>query len=381
MIPCQRHLFEIPDDIAYINAAYMTPLMRSVRAAGIEGVGRKAAPWLIHLEDLYELPERGRTAFARLIGASPDDIAIAPAASYGLQTAAANIEIGAGDTIVVLAEQYPSNIYVWRELAALRGAEIVTVPRPPDWDWTPSVLAAIDERTAIVALPHCHWTDGTVVDLVAVGARCRAADAALVLDLSQSLGAMPFDLAAIRPAFVACATYKWLLGPYSLAFLYVAPEYQDGRPIEFTPFARAHSNEPMEWFSGKLTYRDGYLPGARRFDMGERSNFALLPMAITAIEQIMTWGVPNIAATLGAMTAEIGRRCRELGLIVAPQHRHAAHLMGARFPGAFPVGLHQRLEDDQVHVSLRADSMRISPHLYNNEEDIRRLFAALAKAL
>jgi len=137
----------------------------------------------------------------------------------------------------------------------------------------------------------------------------------------------------------------------------------------------------MEWFSGKLTYRDGYLPGARRFDMGERSNFALLPMAITAIEQIMEWGVPNIAGSLGAMTAKIGRRCRELGLVVPPPHRHAAHLIGARFPGSFPVGLHRRLEEDRVHVSLRADSMRISPHLYNNAEDLRRLFAALAKAL
>jgi selenocysteine lyase/cysteine desulfurase len=243
------------------------------------------------------------------------------------------------------------------------------------------VLAAIDERTVIVALPHCHWTDGTIVDLVAIGKRCRETGAALVLDLSQSLGAMPFDLAAVQPAFVACATYKWLLGPYSLGFLYVAPEYQGGRPIEFTPFSRAHSNEPMEWFSGRLTYRDGYLPGARRFDVGERSNFVLLPMAITAIEQIIDWGVSDIAASLGVMTAEIGRRCRDLGLVTPPSDRHASHMIGVRFPGSFPVGLHSRLQEDRVHVSLRADSMRISPHLYNNEGDLRRLFEALAKAL
>lgn len=381
MIPCQRALFEIPDEIAYINAAYMTPLMRTVQAAGIEGVERKAAPWNIHLEDFYELPDRARAAFARLIGAAPDDIAITTSAGYGLQTAAANIEVRAGDTIVILADQYPANVYVWRELARQRGAELVTVPRPADWNWTPAVLAAIDERTRIVALPNCHWTDGTIVDLAAVGTRCRAAGAALVLDVTQSLGAMPFDLAAIRPDFLACATYKWLLGPYSLGFLYVAPERQNGRGLECGPFARLHSNEPMEWFSGKLTYRDEYMPGARRFDMGERSNFVALPMAIAAIEQILAWGVTEIEATLRAMTGEIARGCRELGLIVPPAERHAAHLIGARFPGAFPAGLNRRLEEFGVHVSCRADSMRISPYLYNNGEDLRRLFAALRAAL
>ncbi len=381
MIPNQRALFDIPADITYINAAFMTPLLRHVVAAGVEGVQRKSAPWNIHLEDFYELPDRARAAFAALIGAAADDIAITTSAGYGLQTAAMNIEIGAGDTIVILADQYPANVYVWRDLARQRGAELVTVARPADWDWAKAVNAAIDERTAIVALPHCHWTDGTIVDLVAVGARCREVGAALVLDVTQSLGAMPFDLAAIRPAFVACATYKWLLGPYSLGFLYVAPEYHDGRGLEANPFSRLHSNEPAEWFSGKLTYRDEYLPGARRFDMGERSNFVALPMAIAAIEQILAWGVPEIAATLKPLTDAIARGCRDLGLVVPPAGRHGAHLIGARFPAAFPAGLNRRLEEEGVHVSLRADSLRVSPYLYNDEADVDRLFAALKAAL
>jgi selenocysteine lyase/cysteine desulfurase len=381
MLASQKHLFEIPDDIAYLNAAYMTPLMRPVVEAGVAGIATKVSPWRIHLEDFYELPDRARGAFARLLGARADDIAVVPAASYGLQVAAENVAVPEGAKIIVLGNQYPSNVYVWRELAARRGAELVTVARPADWDWTGAVLAAIDERVAVVSLPQCHWTDGTLVDLAAVGERCRDVGAALVLDLTQSLGAMPFDLARVRPAFVACATYKWLLGPYSLGFLYVDPEFQGGRPIEYSPFSRAHSNEPMEWFSGTLTYRDGYLPGARRFDVGERANFALLPMAITAIEQILDWGVEEIAASLGVLTEQIAARCRELQLIVPPAQRRAGHMIGVRFPGAFPAGLNRELEKHQVHVSCRADSMRVSPHLYNDAADIDRLFEAMHATL
>lgn len=381
MIPCQRDLFGVPEDLAYLNAAYLTPLMKDVRQAGVTGVARKGRPWDIHLEDFYELPERGRAAFAGLIGADTQDIAIVAAASYGLQVAASNLPLGSGQKIIILADQFPSNVYVWRELASLRGADLVTVPRPDDWDWTAAILAHIDARTAIVALPHCHWTDGTVIDIKAVGAGCREVGAGFVLDVTQSLGAFPFDVTEVRPDFLVCATYKWLLGPYSVGFLYAAPERQNGRPIEFTPFARERSNDPKEWYSGQLHYRDGYQPGARRYDVGERSNFALLPMAIAAIEKIREWRVDEINATLRGMTDEIAQRSADMGLIVPPPERRAGHMIGVRFPGTFPSGLNRRLEEDNVHVSCRADSMRVSPHVYNNGDDIDRLFGALEKSL
>ncbi len=381
MIPCQRDLFGVPEDLAYLNAAYLTPLMKDVREAGVTGVARKGRPWDIHLEDFYELPERGRAAFAGLIGADTQDIAIVAAASYGLQVAASNLPAGSGQKIIILADQFPSNVYVWRELASLRGADLVTVPRPDDWDWTAAILAHIDARTAIVALPHCHWTDGTVIDIKAVGAGCREVGAGFVLDVTQSLGAFPFDVTEVRPDFLVCATYKWLLGPYSVGFLYAAPERQNGRPIEFTPFARERSNDPNEWYSGQLHYRDGYQPGARRYDVGERSNFALLPMAITAIEKIREWRVDEINATLRGMTDEIAQRSADTGLIVPPPERRAGHMIGVRFPGTFPSGLNRRLEEDNVHVSCRADSMRVSPHVYNNGDDLDRLFDALEKSL
>jgi selenocysteine lyase/cysteine desulfurase len=378
MIPCQRHLFDLPDEVVYLNCAYMSPLLKRAVELGAAALARKCRPWTIRPEDFFTESERARGLFARLLGASIDDIAIVPAASYGLAVAAANLPVAAGEHILVLAEQFPSNVYVWRELARRAGAELVTVERPADGDWTAAVLARLDQRIAIAALPHCHWTDGGLLDLAAIGRRCREVASALVLDVTQSLGALPLDLAAVRPDFVACPGYKWLLGPYSLGYLYVAPRHQGGRPLEHNWIAR----EASEDFAGLVDYRERYQPGARRFDVGERSNFALLPVSVAALEQLLDWGVAAIAATLGAMTAEIAARAKaELGLTSAPAHLRAGHFLGLRVPAGMPPGLPERLAREQIHVSLRGDSLRVTPHLYNRRADVERLLEVLRAVL
>ncbi len=377
MISVQRHLFDIPDDIAYLNCAYISPLLKSVREAGLKGVARKSRPWEIAPADFFSESEQARAAFARLVGATADDIALAPSASYGIAVAAANVKVEAGGRIIVLEDQFPSNVYPWRETARERGAELVTVQRPPDGDWTEAVATAIDERTGVVALPHCHWTDGSLIDLEGIGARCRDAGAALVLDLTQSLGALPFDVQTVRPDYVACATYKWLLGPYSMGFCYVAPQHREGRPLEHNWIDRANS----ENFAGLANYRDDFQPGARRYDVGERSNFALMPMVIVALEQILAWGVDDIAETLADRTSAIAQRASGLGLSSVPGHLRAGHFLGLRFAGGVPDGLPEQLAAEKVYVSVRGDSMRVTPHLWVNDADIDRLFAVLEGTL
>ena len=378
LIPSQRHLFDVPGDVAYLNCAYMGPLMHSVVEAGDRGIRAKARPWRISAEDFFADGERARELFARIIGADAEGIALVPSASYGLSCAARNVEPAPGDRLVVLAEQFPSNVYAWREVARTSGAALVTVARPADDDWSRAVLAAIDERTAVVALPHCHWTDGGRLDLVRIGARCREAGAVLVLDLTQSAGALRFDAAAVRPDYVVCAGYKWLLGPYSLGFLWAAPERRAGKPIEYNWIGRAGAED----FAGLVDYRDEYQPGARRFDVGERSNFILLPMLNAALEQILDWGVEAVEATLAARTADIAARAARLELGSAPAALRAGHFLGLRFPdGALPDGLLAALAAERVYVSVRGASMRVTPHLYNTGEDVDRLFAALTRVL
>jgi selenocysteine lyase/cysteine desulfurase len=373
LIPCQRHLFDLPPDVAYLNCAYMSPLLKRAALVGAEAIARKLRPWRIHAEDFFTDSERARGLFAQLLGADADAIALIPAASYGLAVAAANLPVAAGQRILVLAEQFPSNVYPWRALTARSGVELVTVARAPDHDWTRAVLARLDESVAIAALPHCHWIDGGLLDLAAIGARCREVGSALVVDATQSLGALPLELAAVKPDYLVCPGYKWLLGPYSLGYLYVAPEHRGGRPLEHNWIARRGSED----FARLIDYQDAYQAGARRFDVGERSNFALVPVSIVGLEQLLAWGPARIAATLLAKTTVIAERAEQLGLSTTPAHLRGDHYLGLRFPGGAPAALPERLAEEQVYVSVRGDSLRVTPHLYNDDTDVARLFAVL----
>lgn len=383
MIPSQRHLFDIPDDITYLNCAYMSPLMRSVVQAGHRGIAGKTQPWTITPQQFFTDSEETRNLFAQLIGANANSIAIVPAVSYAMATAALNLPLMPRQEIVVLRDQFPSNIYPWAELARHRDGILTFIERPSartrngGADWTPAILEAIGERTAIVALPHCHWTDGALIDLVAVGRAARAHGAALVLDLTQSLGALPFDVANVQPDFAVAACYKWLLGPYSIGFMYVAPHWHEGNPLEEGWIARKQSED----FARLVDYQNEYQPGARRFDMGERSNFHLMPMAKTALKQILDWRIEEIAATLAVCTGKIAERAQAFGLTASPPHLRAGHYLGLRFPEAPPSGLIDRLRNRNVYVSLRGDSMRVTPHLYNTDTDVEHFCAALEAEL
>ena len=371
----QRELFEIPESIAYLNCAYMSPQLKMVKATGEEALARKSRPWEVSPRDFFEGSETARELFAELVGGEADGVAIIPSVSYGMAVAAANVAVETGQSIIVLEEQFPSNVYPWRELAKRKGAEVVTVPRPACHDWTDAVLERVDERTAVVAVPNCHWTDGSFVDLARVGERAREAGAALVVDAIQSLGAYPFDVSQVRPDFLVVSSYKWLLGPYGLGFMYVGERYREGSPIEHNWINR-HGSED---FSRLVEYKDAFQPGARRYDVGERSNFVLLPMANEALRRILAWGVDNIADTLSGLTARIEDEARELGMKTVPAERRAGHMIGLTLDPEAPKDLAARLAQENVFVSMRGRNLRVSPHLYNTEEDVQRLFDSLAR--
>ena len=373
MIPCQRNRFAIPDEVHYLNCAYMAPLAHDVSEAMVEGARLKAQPWNFRPADFFAVAERFRTTAARLTQVDAECLAIVPSVSYALATAAANLPIAGGQCIVTLADQFPSNVYPWRDLAARSGGEVVAVRRPAQDCWTDAVLEAIGSDTAIVALPHNHWADGRVVDLVAVGEKCRSVGAALVLDLTQSLGAMPLDFDAVQPDFAVAACYKWLMGPYGVGLCYIAPKHHGGRPIEHNWINRAGSED----FARLVDYRADFQPGARRFDMGEKSNPPLLMGATAALEFLLEFGVDAISETLGAATQEIADQARELGLRSAAIGTRAPHFLALEFPNGVPDGLTERLATAQVHVSLRGSSLRVTPHLYNQSEDSAALIATL----
>jgi selenocysteine lyase/cysteine desulfurase len=376
-LPSQRELFDIPDEVAYLNCSYMAPQLRSITAAGLEAVKRKASPWTITAADFFSGAETLRGLLARLLGGDADGVALIPSVSYGAGIAAANLKLGAGSEIVVLEDEFPSNRYPWGPPAAAAGARIVTVPRPADHDWTAAVLERISDATAVVAVPNCHWTDGGLVDLVQVGEAARAAGAALVVDVSQSLGARPIDLAAVQPDVLMAVGYKWLLGPYALGYCWLAPEHRGGLPLEQTWIGRAGSED----FAALVGYTDTFRPGARRFDVGETSNFVLVPMAIAALEQLLAWGVDTVAATVAPLVERIAADAEALGIGLAPAHLRAGHMLGLRLPAGAGPAVAEALAAERVYVSLRGDALRISPNVYNTPEDLDRLRDVLATRL
>ena len=390
MLSSQRHLFDIPGDVAYLNCAYMSPLMKSVIEAGTAGLARKAHPWELTPDKFFTGSDEFRATAAQLIDCSADDIAIVPSASYGIATAAQNLPVKKGQSILVLAEQFPSNYYSWQRRAEATGASLKIVPWPEDNDWTTAVLNSLTADVAIAALPHVHWISGGVLDLVRIGEACRKLGTALALDLTQSLGALSFSIATassendslntnllngVQPDFAVAASYKWLLGPYSVGLLYVAPKWQRALPLEENWIQRANARD----FSSLILYTESYDQGARRFDMGERSNFALLPAAVRAMKQLLEWDVTQISETVGALNRRIAEAATEMGFQAPAEGRRAPHYLALRRKTGIPKELPELLAKEKVFVSVRATSIRISPHVYNTVEDCDRLIACLRR--
>jgi selenocysteine lyase/cysteine desulfurase len=356
---------------------------------------RRAAPWSIRPGDWFDEVERLRTLVAQVAGADPDGVAVVPSTSYGLAVAAANTEARPGDRVVLLADEFPSNANTWTAWAERGGAEVVTVERrgrgaagsedangssagerePAESaaarGWTAPLLDALDERVRVVSVPSVHWVDGSTVDLRRVAERAREVGALLVVDATQSLGAMPLDLAAVRPDYLVAAGYKWLLGPLGTSYLYVAPEHRDGRPLEENWANRAGA----EAFEETAPPATGYRPGARRFDAGQRSNFVLVPMAVAALEQVLEWGVEEIAAALVPVTAKVEDEARARGLAVTPAGLRAPHMLGIGLP-RYPAG---RWSAREVHVETLGSVLRVSPHLHVTDADLEKLITAVAE--
>jgi len=373
----QRAKFEVDDEVAYFNTAALSPLLLSVRAAGEEALARRARPWTISAPDWFSDAEQLRSRFAQLIGGTADDVALVPATSYGLSVAARNLRAGPGDHVLVLDQEFPSSYYSWQRFARRTGAELLVVRREPGQSWTEAILDAIDERVAVASIPNVHWTNGAFVDLQRVSLALREAGSAFIIDASQSLGAIPLDVASLKPDAMVAVGYKWLLGPFSLGFLYLDPGLHDGEPLEENWISRAGAED----FTQLVDYHDEYLPGARRFDVGQRTNFQLTPMAMAAIQQLLDWTVPQIAATLQARTNAIARRAESLGLTVPPPSARAPHMLGLELPPAAARRTAVALEEARVITSMRGSSLRISPHLHNSQEDADRLLNAVASAV
>jgi selenocysteine lyase/cysteine desulfurase len=377
---CRKELFSLPAGLHYLNHAYMSPLSRQVAAAGQAAIRRLSNPSEIGPEDFFRDCNEVRRLFARLINASdPLRVAIIPATSYGFSQVARNTPLAKGQTVVMVGQEFPSNYYVWKRACDQSGARLRQILSPRqdssrEAAWNDAIVEAIDRETAVVTLSSVHWTDGTLFDLERIGSRAREVGAAFLVDGSQSVGALPFDVQRVRPDALICASYKWLTALYSISVAYFGERYDGGVPIEETWLVREGSDD----FAGLANYTERYRAGAIRYDVGETSNFVLVPMLVAALRQVLDWGDGAVAEYATALTRDLVGEARSRGFTVADDRWRSDHLFGLRMPeGTDAEQLRARLQEKRIHVAVRGDAVRISAHLYNDDADVRALRDAL----
>ena len=364
--------FLLEENVTYLNTSNMSPLLRSVQKAGLSTLERRASPWTLTTKDWFGDSEMLRDKVAGVFDCASDDVSLIPSASYGLAIAAKNLKIKKGKSILILKDQFPSNYYVWHEIAKQQRLQLITVNKIPGESLTESVLKQIGSSTGIVALPNCHWITGDFIDLHIISDAVKSIGAYLVLDLSQSFGVMPVAIRKIDPDFAVSVGYKWMLGPYGVGYLYVATRWQqEGQPLEYSWYSRQGSDD----FSRLTLYTDKYQKGARRFDMGESSLLHTAPMAIAAIDWIQKIGVNRIYAAI----EEITRPLIEYKKSHSLNHKYYGvhHIISIPIAGK-EEKIKQRLVDNKVIVSFRGDSIRVSAHLFNTPEDIEKLLSCIS---
>ncbi len=372
----QKDKFILETHVAYLNGAYMSPLLKSVIEVGQEAVLGKGQPYKMDVDDFFKIPTTLKKNFARLVDI-PDyqNVAIIPAVSYGIATVANNIQLERGDEILIVEGQFPSQVYSWLRLAQKYGGKLVIVDAPKAFlqrgqKWNEAILAAISSKTVVVSLPHVHWADGTLFDLKAIRAKTKLHGAKLIIDGTQSLGALPFSVREYEPDALITAGYKWLLGPYATGLAYYHDSFNDGLPIEENWINRKGSED----FGQLVNYQPDYQPKSGRFSVGESSNFTLNPMLNKAIEQLIHWQPSKIQNYCLQITKDAIQELQAIGCFIEEEAFRSSHLFGIYLPKHIPMNaLKEKLQSRGIFVSYRGDAVRVSPNVYNSWDDLERL--------
>lgn len=372
----QKHLFSIPEEITYLNTASLSPSFKAVEQAGLDAVLQKSKPYTIPTSDFFDPVTELKSLFSNLINNDePERIASIPSVSYGIATVANNIKLNPNDEILVIEEQFPSNIYAWKKLADKYDAKIKTISSPNLKEnnakqWNQDILNNITNKTVVVALGQIHWSNGTIFDLRAIREKTRQHNALLIVDGSQTIGAIPFSIKDIRPDALICAGYKWLFGPYGCGYAYFGSYFDNGEPIENNWSNRLHS----ENLSALTNYEDAYKPFANRYVVGESGNFIYVKMQIEALKQVIEWTPKAIQAYCKSISIEATKQLAELGCQIEHPDYRTHHLFGVKLPEGFDIKkLKAELQKQHIFISFRGQFIRISCHLFNTEKDFKKL--------
>ncbi len=362
----QKDVFDIPEDVTYLNIASLSPSFKSIEEAGVKAVKEKSKPYLIPSSDFFNPVIKLKKLFAQLIAVDDyNRIANIPSVSYGLATIAHNITLTEGSEIILIEEQFPSNYYIWEKLAKKYNAALKIVAQQENGElWNHAILEAITDNTGLIALGNIHWANGTIFDVKAIREKTIQHNVLLIIDGSQSVGALPFSVKEIQPDAMVCAGYKWLFGPYGCGYAYFGSYFDNGSPIEENWANRLGS----ENLSNLTNYESNYKPLANRYSVGEHGSFIYIQMQIAAITQLLEWNAIDIQNYCHQITKTSVLKLKEAGCVIENDAFRAKHLFGIKLPDSINKNaLKEKLSQQKIFVSFRGDYIRISCHLYNTE--------------
>lgn len=355
----------------YLNSCSYGALATPVRNAFqqyLDARDEKGSDW-----DWWVLQnERIRSAMAEFLGATTDEVAITTSASAGINSLASAMNFdGPRDKIVISDFEFPTNGQIWHAQSA-RGARVVRVPAINGYIQPESFADAIDEQTLLVAVTNVCFRNGARLDVAAIAELARRTGAMILVDGYQSLGSMQFDVMNASIDFLVGGNLKYLLGTAGIGFLYVRQQLIESlRPTMTGWFAQENI--------GAMDHtRNQPARNARRFETGTPP-VANTYAAEAGIRILQGVGMENVESRIESLIEAIILRAQEAGYrIITPlaPERHGAMINIACSDAERMVA---RLEDVNVVASCRDSALRVSPHFYNNEEDIDRLFAELAQ--
>ncbi len=374
-----RNLFSLDDEVVYFNAAFATPHPIAVIEAGQRALMVRSRPWEIMPEHFFADCEILRERVAQNFGTATDNVAFIPAVSYGMELIARNTNFTADQNILIPEGDFPSTFYPWQKACQRTGAQLILVPRPANGNWTEAILSHINPKTAAVVVPQTDWSNGTHFDLLKIRQASRAVGALMINDISQSFCAAPFSMDDVDADFVLSVGYKWQLGPYGLSYMAANPRFHNLEPLENNWINRKNSCD----FTKLTHFQDEYLPGARRFDCGQRSQFQHVPMALAAQNFISEISVEKIHEYIRGLNQILKRELLQMGLVVADDQYRTGHLLGFSLPNIEASGaLALKLKAAGLALSLRDHRFfRISPHIYNTEAEIERFLDILKTSI
>ena len=369
-----REAFPVLEEWVYLNSAGFGPVPRFALEAADRFFARRNRGASLDFLDWYSEADQVRASAARLIGASGDDIAFVPNAGAGLGWLMGGIDWRAGDHIVGLAHEFPNNVY-FPEVLAKKGVRFTRVEMPGGVFSLDRFVDALSSQTRLVLLSWINYSTGLRVPFEALGTELRARGILFCVDGTQGVGALQMDVAAAQIDFLVVDAYKWMLSPPGIGFACVSPRVREWLPPAIYSW-RSH----RRWRDVDQLH-DGVpeLPdGAIRYE-GGMQNFG----GIFALGAVLDWMHELGPSRIEERVLELASKARAVlrdrgGRLAADQGPgYDSPIVTARFPEVDSSKLAVRLEKERIAVTARKGNLRVSPHVFNNEEDIEKLSAAL----